>query len=78
VRRQKMALDKQQSPANEAALTLVDIEELRKILGAEADIASYFNPAPIGGVPTEPPIRVPGRPGGSNRYHTTGCPTWFD
>jgi hypothetical protein len=71
-----MALDKQQSPANETALTLVDIEELRKILGAEAD-ASYFNPAIIGGVPTgEPPIRVPGSRPGS--YHTTMCPKWFD
>jgi hypothetical protein len=72
-----MALDKQQSPTNDAAITLVDIEELRKILGAEVDIVGDVqlvaystvmcpsSPWDRGGIGRPiPPIRLPGNPGG--------------
>ena len=42
-----MAFDQTHMPSTEPEITLVDIEELRKMLGAEADIASDSDNDPI-------------------------------
>jgi len=65
-----MASDQTHSLSTESQLTLIDIEELRKILGAEADLGADADSDPfvVRIVTHPPPPPVP---------TTVMCPQWY-